>query len=143
MRNVYIAVVALLIGAALGFYLKPTKVVTKLETVVKTVTVDHVDIVTEVHVIEKPDGTKDTTTIIKDKSVITGQTDSDTKIEKVVTTDKAQWRLNALIAPLQGLESPVAPLYGLEIQRRVLGPIWAGGFVNTSRVYGVTIGLEF
>lgn len=49
------------------------------------------------------------------------------------------WRVSALV----GLRLPLQPVYGGEAARRVVGPLWLGGWGLSSGEGGVSLGLEF
>jgi len=139
-KIILIVVALMAISYGVGRYLQPVKEVIKTETVIKTVTVNHVDTVTVVKEITKPDGTKEKTTTTTDKSKIDTNTDSDTKTSIVITNQKPQWKVSALLTTKQGSFGPV---YGAMVERRILGPIFAGAFANTDKAVGLTVGLEF
>jgi hypothetical protein len=143
--QILLVVVVLAGGFGLGKYTQPTKVVTKTETVVKTVTVDHVNTVVVTKEVDKPDGTKEIDTTTTDKSVTDTTTQSDEKTDKVVTNSKAQWRVDGLYGTQIGSTTGLAngPVYGVGIERRILGPIWAGAQANSDKRVALTVGFEF
>lgn len=129
----YIVVVLVLLGVgyALGKYTTPERVVT--QTITKIVTVTQHD--TQTVIVEKPDGTK--TTIIIDKSKdTTKQQQTDTK---TVENIKPQWHVSAQLVPQQGL---LGPVYGLQIERRIIGPVHVGVFGNTDKEFGLSVGVD-
>jgi hypothetical protein len=128
---------------AFGRYVQPAKQVIKTETLVKTVTVDHVDTVTVTKETVKPDGTKEVETTKTDKSVVTNNSDVNNKSSNTITNNKPQWRVRADLIPQVAGGNTFGPLYGAGVERRILGPIWAGAFVNASRSAGLSVGLEF
>ena len=135
-------VAALIAGAyAVGRYLQPNKVVTKVETVVKEVAVVKKD----VQIIEKEtklkDGTiiKETTTI--DKSQETTKKEDTTKSSVTVENSKPQWKVHGLAEKLN--KEITNPTYGVLIERRILGPAWVGVKYNTQSELGISIGVEF
>ena len=140
--EVIIVVVVLLLGYGFGKYGQPAKIVTKTNTVIQTVTVDHVNTVTVVKEVDKPDGTKEIDTTTTDKSQVNTDTDVHVETEKVVTESKAQWRVAAALVP-QVSGGTFGPLYGLDVERRILGPIWAGVGADTNRQIALKVGFEF
>ena len=94
------------------------------------------DIKTEVRLVERPDGTKETITFITDKS-----TKKETTKSETIIAAKPQWMFDigarAKLDDLNGL------VYDLQVQRRILGPFFLGGRVSTDKSVGVSIGMEF
>lgn len=126
----------LVIGYTIGYLTIPQKIVTKTVIETKTVTVTQHDIQTVV--IEKPDGTKTTTTI--DKSVDTSKSVTDESKTKVVENGRPQWKVAIDLSPNN---SQLEYFYGARIERRILGPIFVGAFGNTDKTFGLSIGVEF
>lgn len=143
--QILLIVVVLAGGFGLGKYTQPTKVVTKTETVVKTVTVDHTNVVTVTKEVDKPDGTKEINTTTTDKSEVSTNTQSDEKTDKTVTNSKAQWRVDGLYGTQLGSTTGLAngPVYGVGVERRILGPVWAGVQGNSDKRVALTVGFEF
>lgn len=139
--QIIIGLVLLTVGYATGRYVQPTKVVTKTETVVKTNDVihEHVHVVT--HTITKTDGTKDTTTVVDNNSTEDKNSTSKSDSSTVTTYSKSQWKVGALV----GLSSTnlYAPIYGANVEKRILGPISAGLWATTGKEGGLSISLEF
>ena len=94
---------------------------------------------TVVTTVKSPDGTvktvetRDTTTSIK------------TEIKQVNTTAvKSPPKLN--ISALVGndfSQRSIVPLYGISIQKEVLGPVTVGAFGLTNGTIGISLGLDF
>lgn len=135
-RTQVIITVLLIAGtAALTRYFFPrieTQTVDVIKEVVRT------DIRTITKIIEKPDGTKETIIDHTDKSV-------ENKDQKHTETKyaKADWNISASagqdITNIQKLEL----VYGVHVQRRILGPFYLGGMADTSKRVGLSIGMEF
>lgn len=137
-------ILAILVAAGLGYafgrYAQPAKEVIKTVEVVKTVTVVQHDTVTVTKQIKKPDGTTETDTVITDKDVdITNTAIKDTSSE-TITNVKPQWKLSG-----QGGYnfSSFNKVYGAEVDRRILGPIFLGAWGNSDRAAGIAISVEF
>lgn len=160
-----VAVVIFIAGAAVGRYTLPTKVVTKTETVtvekevIKTKEKNVTDtnknrelVITETI---KPDGTKiiekhyinrDEIHSTSDRvNIATTESKTDTKSSSVVTNEKNDWNLSALVTTshtdsdmLHGSMS-----YGVHVQRRIIGPFSVGAFGITNKTYGLSIGASF
>lgn len=115
----YIAL-ALLVGAACGYYLMPTKTVTQVvEKKVNRV----------ITIVKRPDGTVEK--VIKDNSVIT--TDTETKVKE---------RSKLAISALAGTDLS-KPIYGAAVSKEVLGPITIGIFGLSNASFGASVGLNF
>jgi hypothetical protein len=132
-----IALLLVVLGYGLGRYLQPAKVVTKTQIVTQTVVHDHIHTVTIT--VTKPDGTKTTTTTTDNNSVSDKDTQSNSST--VTTYSKPDWKVSGLAGlQLTNLHSPV---YGAEIDKRLLGPIFVGVWGLTNSTAGVSVGLEF
>lgn len=133
---VLLALLLLVIGYSLGRYFTPQKVVTKTVIETKTVTVVQRD--TQTTVTEKPDGTK--TTVIVDKSIDTTHQDQTIDKTKTVENNKPDWHVGLQLAP----KNPQYEyFYGVQVERRILGPVFVGAFGDTDRTLGLVVGLEF
>lgn len=115
---------AALAGWAVKRYL-PTEVV-------KTETVEVEKIVTIIHREKKPDGT-----VVEDeKRTEDRQTDTDTVASKPVAPPP-NWHISAQYLP------DTLPAYGINVERRILGPIFVGVGANTRKELHVSLGFEF
>lgn len=130
-----IGLLLLVIGLGLGRYMTPTKVVTK--TVIETHTVEVVHHDVQTVTVESPDGTKTTTVV--DKSVDTTKQDTEQSTLKVVENGKPQWKISAQFSPKY---PRYEYLYGVQVERRILGPIFVGGFGNLDHTLGLSVGVE-
>lgn len=128
------------VAYASGRYLQPPKVVTKTETVVKEVQVIQHDTTTKTHEEVKPDGTKTIDTVVEDKDKEENKSSADSKASTVVDTTKPQWKVGALGAYDF---STLKPIYGVQVDRRILGPIFVGAFGLNNRTVGLSVSLEF
>lgn len=133
--NLKVTVVLVAAALALGIYTGKT-MFAKTMTVEVEKEVVRTDIVTVVREIIKPDGTKETISTLTDKSV--ARKDSSHSTSKAETSPN--WHISASAA--RSLESAV-PVYGLQIERRILGPISVGINVNSERQIGLVVGYEF
>lgn len=66
--------------------------------------------------------------------------------DQIVATYRPEWRLSLLAGA--SLQTPALPLagplvVGVEVSRRVLGPVWVGVWGLTAGAAGVSIGVEF
>lgn len=129
-NNIIIAVVFLLIGGTASKWLFPT---IKEKIVEKEVEVIKRDVVTEIREITKPDGSKETVTVVIDKS------QEKKESSKTVTIAKSEWH-----ASISTLTPNVKDIYyQVQVERRVLGNIYVGALANTKGSYGISIGMDF
>lgn len=153
---------ALIVGSGLvGYYLTPTKTVTKIEIkeVIKEVEKkttesekkknnDKIVIIVETIL---PDGTRRKETKIVDKGTITidtttnsdttKDTDKETKSEK--TVERTSPVVIYGIGSVNMTNFAAGPDYGLGVQKQLLGPFWFGGQFQKSGTAGVTFGIGF
>lgn len=138
--EIIIGVCLLMVGYAFGRYLQPAKVITKTVTQIQQVQVVDKNIKTVTHEVDKPDGTKEIDTTTEDKT----QENTNTKIsqmtEKIIDNTKPQWFVEAQLSP-KSINTEY--VYGLSVEHRFIGPIFAGAFANTDHSVGVSVGLEF
>ena len=132
--------VAIGIGYGVGRYLQPSEVITKTEKIEVEVDKERVEYRTIVRYIKRPDGTE-----IKEevKEEIKEKEHSSTKKEKklkIVKNFKPQWK--AQVAATLDAFNPTD--YRVGVEKRVIGPFFAGGWVKTDfREYGISISMEF
>jgi hypothetical protein len=133
LKNLFIMGVALF---ALGFY--TSQMFRRPQVVTKYVDRDHIktNIVTKIKVIKQKDGT-----IVEEKEVV-DNSERDRQIEHVVSETKLRdWNVTALYgAPYNALNERI---WGLGVQRRVLGPVFLGVQYNSNKSVLGTISLEF
>lgn len=114
------AVVCIVVGGIVGS--KLTKVTPQIETVIKD------RVVTVVRQIKSPDGT-----IVTDVR----QTEDRQQRQTVAPPKKPDWHISASYQP-SGI-----PVYGVQLERRILGDVYLGVSVNTEgRVMGI-VGFSF
>jgi len=129
-----------LVGYAVGRYVQPNKVVKE----VKEVEVEKVrtEYRTIVKTVSKPDGTKEVTETTENISVNENLnlTESKTTIDNL----KPQWKVGALVGKTS-IESSLT--YGLQVERRILGPFFVGvlGTTNEQKdsLVGLSVSMEF
>lgn len=107
----------------------------QVKTVETTKEVVRTDIKTVVHTVTASDGTTDTTTVTEDHSI---KRDSNNKT--AVANKQPQWHISGTV---QSNYKLVPPIYGIAVNRRILGPIYLGALLNTNSEVGLSIGLEF
>lgn len=134
-------ILLLVIGYAAGRYVQPAKVVTKTETVTKTNTVVQEHVHTVVQTVVKPNGEKVITKTTDNNSVEKNNTSSDSSASTVTTYSKPQWRAQGLV----GLSTInlSSSIYGVGVERRILGPIFVGAYGKTNSEAGLSLSLEF
>lgn len=70
-------------------------------------------------------------------------TNTITETEKVTEFRRASWRISASAGwRLDSLALRPA-IYGGEVSRRILGPVWLGAWAKTDSTAGMSLGLEF
>jgi hypothetical protein len=155
---VIVSLLLVSLGAGIGKYASPEKVVTKTETITvekevikykesgsENTKVDKVTVIVED--ISK-DGTIHRETVQVDKTQIDKfiskeldkkkETDT-TVVTETEKTNQALWHISALASVKQG----EIPSYGALVEKRVLGPISVGAFGLTNKTAGITIGYSF
>lgn len=119
-------------GALCTYYLFP-KIERKVETKIETV--QQLQIRTITRTVEKPDGTKITEQETLDTSKIKAS-------EKKVDTKMKSTKYLAGVTAETSLKD-FEPIYGLQAQMRVLGPVWAGLTANADGDVGLSLSFEF
>lgn len=126
---VKVQIVILMAVLALGVYIG-TKLV---KPVVQTVEVDHAvtqtNVVTVTHEVTHTDGTKETIITSTDKSVV--------KVDESKSTVVAQKDYFVVAS------ATMDRVYGLSVNKRVLGPIFVGAGYQTNGTLSANIGMEF
>ncbi len=132
MKNILItSAIALLVGFGLGSQIFPS-IKEKIVEIEKEVIVK--DIVTVTKVITKHDGTKEEVTTTTDKTKENKQT-TNTK-----TVSKPDWHTS--INAKRKIDNPEL-VYGIQVERRILGEVFVGGSVNTQKEVGLSVGVSF
>lgn len=160
--KIIIAAVALIGAFGAGWYLTPTKVVTKTEIkeVIKEVVKEKESTTKDkkndkvVIVVETvyPDGRRVKETKIVDKGSVTVNIDKDkssetdksteTKTEKTVERAAPSLAVSVLAAKdVTNLSAP--PAFGASVTKRILGPFTVGGFGLSNGTAGVSVGVLF
>jgi hypothetical protein len=121
-----VAIVGLLIGGYAGRTLFPKVETKEIEKIQK-------DIVTIVKEIVKADGTKEVVTTITDHS-------KENKVTTTVPQKVDNWHLSVSDSKAS-LNSP--DVYGIQIERKLMGPVSLGLRVQTDKVIGITMGVSF
>lgn len=105
------------------------------KTVETTKEVVRNDIKTVTRTVTSPNGQTDTTTVTEDHSI---KKDSSNKIE--VAYKQLDWLVSGSVQSNFKFEPPI---YGVQVQRRILGPIYVGALADTKGQVGLTVGFEF
>lgn len=121
------------------FFTKPT-IITKNVEVIKEVEVIKRDVRTVIKEVTRPDGTKEVDTVIEDRTRERTRTDADRSNEVIVKNEKTQWKID--ISARTKLQDLV-PVYGANVSRRIIGPIFVGVNGWTDSSVGFSLGLEF
>lgn len=152
-RKILIVIISLTVGAALGYYALPSKIVEKevikiVEKKVKDTTEkenkNKIKIITEVIM---PDGTIKREIKEIDKGIIT--IDASEIIDKDTTKDKEKIvehkKNNLMVYASIGtrIGKIDKPTYGIGVQKRLFGPIWLGAYATEHKDVALTLGLSF
>ncbi len=145
--------VTILVAYAAGRYTTPAKVVTvtkEVEVEKKTAETDtdrnkHRETTTTE--VQKPDGTKETTTKVVEDTLTNRQTKlTDDSVKTAEAKTETTYNASVLtLAVLAGLKTQdhFTPVYGLSASKEVLGPIGVGAFGFTDGVFGASLSLSF
>ncbi len=130
--TVLLLIVTAIASASLTRYLWPkvqTQTVEVTKEVVKT------DIRTIVRIVEHPDGTKESTTETVDHSIANS---SNSKSATVYA--QKDWLVGLTI----GSEfAKLEPIYGLQVNKRILGPFFGSVSATTNKQINLGLGMEF
>jgi uncharacterized membrane protein len=145
--NNKIIVVAFIATAALSFFLGKNSVEVKETSNTKIEDTKQIDKDSHVKVVQtttkKPDG-EETTTTVTTRDTETHIEDTkkvDEVISKIVENNRPKLNISLLVSAKP--ELPLIPVYGVSINKEVLGPITVGAFLLTNRTIGASIGLNF
>ena len=130
-NNLIIATVCLIIGGIAGFKLvKPeTKTVEVEKEVIKR------DVVTQIKVVTKPDGSKEEVTLITDRST------ENKESSKSVTVAKPDWHVSAG-ATVNSISDKL-PVYQLTVERRIFSDFTVGVTARSDKSAGFVVGFSF
>lgn len=127
----------LLVGVLAGRFLTPKKTETKVQIVEKIVEKEVKKI--EERIIYKKDGTK---VVEKGISETVDRTeDRVVKQSKIELQDKELGLTLVVKSPITRLGTELT--YGLLVEKRVLGSFWVGGYVDTQKFFGLSLGVKF
>lgn len=148
--KIVIYAVSIATAVAIGRYSAPEKVRVETKTVTVEKKVESVDKEHELHKkttiteTQKPDGTKETKTVITydSNTHVDGTTidDKNTTLTSSKEVTKSSSNLN--VYGLVGTDFKT-PVYGGHISREVIGPISLGAWALTNRTVGFSLGLRF
>jgi len=130
------------IGYGVGRYLQPSEVRTEVREVVKEVEVVKKDVVTIIKEKKNTDGSVETVTTITDKTTIDKERDEAREEIKSVINLRPQWRVQGSVGASK-ISDLASPIYGVGIEKRILGPVSAGIYGRSDKELGLTISLEF
>lgn len=140
-RNKLIAVVILIgLAYAVGRYLQPNKVEVITETVIKEVEV----IKRDIEIIKEKETRKDGTIVeretTRDKSTETRDKDQTDKSRSIVSNEKSQWRVRGDVGYSFRDKDNV---YGGGFEKRYMGPVSLGMWLNNKEQAGFSASFEF
>ncbi len=140
MSNWQKILLSILVAAGLGYaggrYVQPANIVTQIKEITKTVEIVKHDTTTTTHETKHPDGTIDTDTTVVNHDIDMSHSNN----SKVTESFKPQWKASALAGyNLSTFEK----VYGAQVDRRIIGPVFAGIWANTNHSGGLSVSLEF
>lgn len=118
-------------GYGVGRYLQPARIEIKKEQV----EVIKKDIKVVERIVTRPDGTTEKETVTEDKTL----SQKETLDQSLVVNKKPNWKASGLA----GLDISESQFYGVQVERRILGPFFVGAMVTTNKTIGLSIGMEF
>lgn len=79
-------------------------------------------------------------TVIKEHKNSDGSSDTETR-----TVENKKDTTTTNVIPSSWLATGLYDFksYGVQVQRRILGPVWAGGYVKTNGEFGLAVSIEF
>ena len=120
------------VGYGVGRYLQPARIEIKKEQV----EVVKKDIKIVERVVTRPDGTTEKETITEDKT----KTEKETLESSLTVNKKPDWKVSGL----SGLDlSNKSQFYGVQVDRRIIGPVFVGVTATTNKTIGLSVGMEF
>lgn len=127
-----ISLILLAVGYGVGRYLQPARIEIKKEQV----EVVKKDIKIVEKLITRPDGTTEKETITEDKT----KTEKETLESSLTINKKPDWKVSGL----SGLDlSSKSQFYGVQVDRRIIGPVFVGVTATTNKTIGLSVGMEF
>lgn len=129
-RYLCIALVCIIVGVIAG-----RKTVTTSSQQIRTVVVTKEHVVERIKTVTKPDGTK-----IENK-VVTRDNDVSQKIDTSIIPNRDNYHVS--LDASVGID--LKPVYGLQVERKVLGPLAVGLRISNANkgTVGVVLGLSF
>ena len=135
---------------AFGRFSAPTKVVTETKIVEVEKKSSELDRdknkVTFTKMITRPDGTKETETKVVEEThtELKKQSDSAKTSDDLKEVTRGTGKLSiAALGALNVRELTSPPVFGVHVQRSILGPITVGAFGFSNGIAGVSLGLTF
>lgn len=128
---ILIAVVAALSAACTRYFFPRIQ----SQTTEVTKEVVRTDIKTIIRTVERPDGTKESVTEVIDHSVA-----NSSNSKSSTTFARKDWLIGVTVGSEVTL---LKPIYGVQANRRILGPVYVGLGANTNKEINVGLGLEF
>lgn len=122
---------AMVAGAGVAYW-RP-RIVTKVETVEKQVVKNNIQ--TVVRTVERPDGSREIIKTINDTST---RTEDKTSLKEVYK--QSDWAVGLSAGTRL---TDIDPVYALHVQRRIIGPIFAGAYGRTDGEVGLSVLVTF
>lgn len=124
-----LVLISLLVGAAAGVYVTK-RYMPEVQTVEKEVAKEK--IVERIVERTNPDGSKEKTT---ERT----ETRREEKAKSEAPQALAQWRAGAAL----GIDKDMQRQYQVTVERRLIGPVWAGAYGHSRGEAGVILSIEF
>jgi hypothetical protein len=139
--KVIIVLVLVAVAYAFGRYMQPANIEIQTREVIKTVEVNKVEKRKIKVRIVRPDGTVEERWVEEDITVTQKENAKEKESSKKVTNQKTQWKVHALAGVTDSKFDQIK--YGVQIERRIVGPIFLGAYGMQGGVVGLSIGMEF
>jgi hypothetical protein len=143
-------IILVLLAAAwgLGRYTAPVKTITKVEEKIIEIVKEVSQTTTkqQVHIIETEyqDGRKVKETFIVNENTVVVEkervVEKEKVVEKIVENKKPDWQVGATTG--YNFDTRRQD-YGVQVDRRIFGNVWAGSYAKTDKDIGVALKMEF
>lgn len=141
--KVIIAIVALSAAFATGRFLTPVKTVINTVEVEKKTEDSHKEKHKKTVIIERPDGSKETTITDDVESDKKSTDDKKSSSDTEITKTSSRLNISALAGGQISFSQPMPIALGASVTKDILGPISLGVWGLSNGVGGVSIGLTF
>ena len=141
LKTIVAGLLLVALGYGFGRYAVPAKVEEQKQVDVQKSDNINKDVIVVKHEVKRPDGTIIIDTTTQDKSTIVKNTNSEETDTKITTNAKPQWSIGAMAGVKY--DTLAQPNYTVNIERRIIGPIFAGVYGRTDKEFGLAVHFEF